>query len=80
VTEIVANEPMIIHEGVYRLYEKPDGTLRVVYQRDDKPAPDFFEIPGAMIKMMKDAEQGKLSPMDVMRMAGKMMGGGGFGR
>ena len=66
-------EPRIIHQGKYRLYEKPDGTMRIQYQRDDKDTEDFFEIPGKMVRLVKAAQEGKLNPMDLMK---EMMTGG----
>jgi hypothetical protein len=66
--------PRVVHEGVYRLYEKPDGTMRVQYRRNDKDEDDFFELPGVMVRMAKAASEGKLNPMDMMREVMKMRG------
>jgi hypothetical protein len=70
------NVPIIVHKGVYTLWEKPDGTLRVQYHRDDKEEDDFFELPGAMVRMAKAAQEGKMNPMDMMKSVMKM----GMGR
>jgi hypothetical protein len=65
--------PRVIHEGRYRLYEKPDGTLRIQYQRTDRDTEDFFEIPGEFIALARAAAEGKLSPADMMKAVMKMM-------
>lgn len=70
------NVPIVVHKGVYTLWEKPDGTLRVQYHRDDKEEEDFFELPGAMVRMAKAASEGKMNPMDMMKSMMKM----GMGR
>jgi hypothetical protein len=70
--------PVILHEGRYRLYEKADGTLHLVYRPDGKEQDEHLEVPGALIKLAKDAAEGNINPMDMMKMAGKMMGGGGL--
>jgi hypothetical protein len=59
--------PVVVHKGVYTLWEKPDGTLRVQYRRDDKDADDFVEMPGAMIRMFKAAQEGKMNPMELLK-------------
>jgi hypothetical protein len=71
--------PVILHEGKYRLYEKPDGTLRIQYQRSDKETEDFMEIPGMMIRLAKAASEGKMSPMAMMKSAMGYMQDGGTG-
>jgi hypothetical protein len=75
----VESIPVILHQGRYRLYEKPDGTLRIQYQIDGKDTEDFMEIPGAMIKLAKAASEGKLNPMQMMKSAMEYMNGGGPG-
>lgn len=70
-----SNAPVIVHEGRYRLYRKPDGTLRVQYRRTDKTEDDFFEIPGFMLKLAQNAADGKMNPMQMMQQAMKLMGG-----
>jgi hypothetical protein len=59
--------PRILHEGQYRLYEKPDGTLRIQYRRNDREEDDFLEIPGSIIRMSKLASEGKLNPLKAMQ-------------
>jgi hypothetical protein len=71
-----SNVPHVVHKGVYTLWEKGDGTLRIQYRRDDKEEEDFFELPGAMVKMAKAASEGKMNPMDMMKSVMKM----GMGR
>lgn len=75
----VESIPVILHQGRYRLYEKPDGTLRIQYQQDGKDAEDFIEIPGAMLRLAKMASEGKLNPMQMMKHAMEYMNGGGPG-
>lgn len=75
-TEIVptvVTGPKVLHEGRYRLYEKPDGTMRIQYRRDDKDEDDFVEIPGAMIALAKAASEGKLSPVDLLKRSMSLM-------
>lgn len=59
--------PRILHKGVYTLYEKPDGTLRIQYRRSDRDEDDFMEIPGAILRLAKLASEGKLSPMQAVK-------------
>lgn len=73
---VTTNEPKIVHQGRYRLYEKPDGALRIQYRRDDKDEDDFFEVPGEFIQLGQAMESGKMSPMQFiqagMRLVSKM--------
>ena len=70
--------PVVIHQGRYRLYEKPDGGMRLQYKRDDRDAEDYIELPGAMVKLFNKAQEGNMSPMEFMRaMMGMMKGGYG---
>jgi hypothetical protein len=64
--------PVVVHQGVYTLWQKPDGTLRVQYRRDDKEEDDWFELPGMMIKMAKAASEGKMNPMELVKELMKM--------
>lgn len=64
----VTNAPRILHKGVYTLYEKPDGTLRIQYRRTDREEDDFMEIPGAILRLAKAASEGKLNPLKAMQM------------
>lgn len=69
-TEVIVqetNEPVIIHQGRYRLYGKPDGGLHLVYQRDDSDSPDHMELPGAFLRLAQMAGEGKLSLPDLLR-------------
>jgi hypothetical protein len=75
-TEANNGAPHVVHKGIYTLWEKPDGTLRIQYHREDKEEEDFFELPGAMVKMAKAASEGKMNPMDMMKSVMKM----GMGR
>jgi hypothetical protein len=69
-----STEPRVLHQGRYRLWEKPDGGLHLVYQRDDKDEPDHMDIPGAFLKLAKLAGEGKMTPMEMMREAMKLRG------
>lgn len=71
----IVNYPRVVHQGRYRLYEKGDGTLRIQYRRDDKEEDDFFELPGFMMDLAKNAAEGKMNPMQMMNAAMKFMGG-----
>lgn len=71
--------PRVVHEGKYRLYEKSDGTLHLVYKPNGAENEEHMEIPGQLIAMAKAAENGSMSPMDMMKMAAQFMGGGLFG-
>jgi hypothetical protein len=75
VKDTEATRPVVIHEGRYRLYGKPDGGLHIVYQRDDSDTPDHMEFPGAIVAMAKAASEGKLSPTDMLREMMKMRNG-----
>lgn len=66
------NVPVVVHKGVYTLWEKPDGSLRVQYRRDDKEEDDFFELPGAIIRLGKAAQEGKMNPLEMMKEVMKM--------
>jgi hypothetical protein len=67
--------PEIIHKGVYTLYKKPDGTLRIQYRRSDKEEDDFFELPGPMVALAQAASEGKLSPAQMMKQVMSYMRG-----
>jgi hypothetical protein len=73
-TEVeIAAVPVIVHEGRYRLYELPDGTLRIQYRREGAETDDYIELPGTMVKLAKAASEGNMSPLDVMKAATRMM-------
>ena len=65
---VQAETPVILHQGRYRVYEKPDGTLRIQYRRDDRDTDDFLEIPGQAIRMAKAMSEGKLNPLQALKM------------
>lgn len=67
--------PKIIHKGVYTLWEKPDGTLRIQYRRDDKDEDDFMEIPGAILRMAQMVGEGKMNPLAALKAMRSMNGG-----
>jgi hypothetical protein len=73
VYKVPASKPVIVHQGRYRLYELPDGTLRVQYRRDGAEADDHIELPGAMVRLAKAASEGNMNPLDVMKAVTKMM-------
>lgn len=75
--EINPNTPQIVHKGVYTLWRKPDGTLRIQYRRHDSDTDDFFELPGAMVALAQAASEGKMSPMAMMKEVMKYMSGVG---
>lgn len=60
-------KPTIVHQGRYRLYEKPDGGMHLVYQRDDKNEPDHFDLPGFLVNLARNAGEGKITPMEMFR-------------
>ena len=62
-------QPQVLHEGRYRLYEKPDGGIHLVYKRDDKDEEDHMEIPGAMLRLAKMASEGNMSFPQFMKEA-----------
>jgi hypothetical protein len=64
--------PRILHEGRYRLYEKPDGGLRIQYKRDDSDTEDFIELPGAMVRLAKMASEGNMSFPQFIKEAAKL--------
>lgn len=59
--------PRILHKGVYSLYEKPDGTLRIQYRRTDRDEDDFIEIPGPILRLAKLASEGKMNPIEAVK-------------
>jgi hypothetical protein len=70
--------PRIMHEGNYRLYEKEDGTLHLVYLPNGADQEEHLEIPGALMQLAKQGAEGKMNPLQMMKAAaGMLMGGGG---
>lgn len=72
--EVTQTEPVIVHQGRYRLYQKPDGGLHLVYQRDDKDEPDRMELPAAFLRLAQMAGEGKLSLPQLMAEVMKLRG------
>jgi len=67
--------PHVIHKGVYTLWEKPDGTLRIQYRRDDRDEDDFMEIPGAILRVAQMVGEGKMNPLTALKAMRSMNGG-----
>lgn len=67
-----SDSPVILHQGRYRLWQKPDGGLHLVYQRDDKDEPDHMELPGMMVDLFNKGMSGQLSPMALLTELMKM--------
>jgi hypothetical protein len=62
-----ATGPVILHEGRYRLYKKPDGGMRLQYQRDDKTEEDFIELPAMFVRLADAAAKGEMKPADMVK-------------
>ena len=60
--------PVVIHKGVYTLWGLPDGGIRVQYKREDKTGEDHMELPGMVVRMAKAMSEGKLSPLQAIKM------------
>jgi hypothetical protein len=69
----VLTAPKVVHEGRYRLYENPDGGLRIQYRRDGKDEDDFFQLPGPIVALGKAAAEGNMSPIELMQRMMKLM-------
>lgn len=76
--EPVVTYPRVMHEGTYRLYENADGGLHLVYLPNGETETQHMEIPGAMIALAKQAENGAVSPMQMLKSMAGMLGGGLF--
>jgi hypothetical protein len=63
----------VVHKGIYTLWKKPDGTLRVQYHRDDKEDEDFFELPAVVIALTESFAKGNMSPVEMMKATMKVM-------
>lgn len=75
-TEVIPSTiPRMLHKGKYALWEKPDGTLRIQFKRDDMENEEFFEIPGFVLALGKAASEGKLSPIQMFSEMQKHMRG-----
>lgn len=64
--------PHILHEGRYRLYEKPDGGIHLVYLVDGQEDEQHMEIPGAMLRLARMASEGNMSFPQFVKEAAKM--------
>lgn len=64
--------PKVLHEGRYRVYENPDGGIRIQYKRDDSDTEDHMEIPGPMLRLAKMAGEGNMSFPQFMKEAMKL--------
>jgi hypothetical protein len=73
------NIPVIIGEGRYRLYRKPDGTMRVQFRQDGTEEDAFFEFPGGLLVIAQKAAEGNMNPVQMMREVAKLMTGFGNG-
>lgn len=73
--EVTSAEPVVLHQGKYRLYKNPDGGLYLIYQRDDKDTPDSMQLPGGLMELAQRASEGKISPMQIIMEVGKIMKG-----
>jgi hypothetical protein len=71
--QLDASMPKIVHEGRYRLYENPDGGLRIQYRRDGKDEDDFVQLPGPIVALGKAAAEGTMSPIELMQRMMKIM-------
>lgn len=72
--EVIPNVPVIVHEGRYRLYQNPDGGMRIQYRRDDKEEDDFVQMPGPVVALAKAAAEGNMSPIEMVRRMMSLMG------
>jgi hypothetical protein len=67
--------PTVVGQGRYRLYKKPDGTMRVQFREDSADEDAFFEFPAALLVLAKNAAEGNMNPLQMMKEAAKLMGG-----
>lgn len=65
--------PTIVHEGRYRLYQKPDGGFHLAYLRDDKDTEDHMDLPGGMVALAKAMGEGNMTFPQFMKEAMKLM-------
>lgn len=75
ITPNLESIPVIVGQGRYRLYRKPDGTMRVQFREDGADEDAFFEFPGALLVLAKNAAEGNMNPLAMMKEAAKLMGG-----
>lgn len=67
--------PVIIGQGRYRLYQKPNGSMRIQFREDSANEDAHFEFPAALMELARDAAEGKLSPAQMMKRVMKLMSG-----
>lgn len=65
--------PTVVGQGRYRLYKKPDGTMRVQFREDSADEDAYFEFPGALLVLAKNAAEGNMNPLQMMKEAAKLM-------
>lgn len=75
ITPNLESIPVVVGQGRYRLYRKPDGTMRVQFRDDSADEDAFFEFPGALLVLAKNAAEGNMNPLVMMKEAAKLMGG-----
>jgi hypothetical protein len=78
-TEIQTAEPKLLHRGNYALWENPDGGLHLVYRPDGAEEDMHMPIPAPLIALSRRAAEGKISPIEMIKSMGSLMGGGLFG-
>ncbi len=71
-TVVIEELPVILHEGRYRLYQNPDGGMRLVYKRNDIEELQHLILPAGMVRLAQAASEGKINPVDLMREMMKM--------
>lgn len=64
---VLSDVPQIVHSGVYTLWRKPDGTLRVQYRAAGEAADGWFEMPADMVRLYDAAMSGKMKPAELLR-------------
>lgn len=65
--------PVIVHEGRYRLYRKPDGGMHIAYKRDDRDTEDHMEMPVKMVTLAQAISDGTISLPQFLREMMSMM-------
>lgn len=71
--DLLPNVPQVVHEGKYRLYQKPDGGYHLVYKRDDKDTEDHMDLPGGMVALSQKMSEGNMSFPQFMKEAIALM-------
>ena len=77
VTSNAPMEPVILHQGRYRLYGKLDGGLHLVFQKDDEDTPNHMDLPAMAVRRAQACAEGNLSPMEMLKEMAKMRTNGG---